>query len=124
MEIETHRHILQKGTWDQITSRARKGPSRVIFQKCALHERSLCALKFKDRAHEDTFHQERCAGKAAWDLAKHIHRLKSTDKAMLHTTIEASVNPTPTAKRPDEREFAVDSGASNAYDEQKRIELR
>ena len=47
-----------------------KGPSRGIIQKCAPHERSPCAPKFEDRSLEETVHQEGCARKAAWDLAK------------------------------------------------------
>ena len=31
----------------------RKGPSRGIIQKYALHERSLCAPKFVERSHEE-----------------------------------------------------------------------
>ena len=36
----------------------------------------LCAPKFGKRSHEETLHQERCARKAAWDLAKSICKLK------------------------------------------------
>ena len=59
-----------KSTWHQIAIRERKGPSRGIIQKCAPHERSPCAPKFGERSHEETLHQERCARKAVWDLAK------------------------------------------------------
>ena len=59
-----------RGTWHQIKIRERKGPSRGIIQKCAPHERSPCAPKVGERSHEETLHQERCARKAVWDLAK------------------------------------------------------
>ena len=101
-----------KGTWHQIKIRERKGPSRGIIQKCAPHGRSPCAPKFGERSHEETLHQERCARKAAWDLTKNIYMLKNSDKATFHIPGEAKVMSTPIAsKRPEEREFAVDSGA-------------
>ena len=64
-----HAVKFSKGTWHQ-KIRERKGPSRGIIQKCEPHERSPCAPKFGERSHEETLHQERCARRAAWDLAK------------------------------------------------------
>ena len=37
--------------------------------------------KFEERSYEETSHQERCARKSAWDLAKNIYNLKNSDKA-------------------------------------------
>ena len=71
-----------KGTWHQVQIRETKGPSRGIIQKCAPLERSHCAPKFGEISHEETLHQERCARKAAWDLAKNIYRLKHSDKKL------------------------------------------
>ena len=72
-----------------------------------------CAPKFGEVLHEETRHQGRCARKAAWDLAKNIYKLKNSDKATIYVPGEAKVMSTPVAsKRPEEREFAVDSGAS------------
>ena len=48
----------------------KKGPSRGIIPNCEPHERSPCAPKSEERSHEETLHQEGCARKAAWDLAK------------------------------------------------------
>ena len=48
----------------------RKSPSQAIVQKCEPHEHSPCAPKFWERSHEETLHQERCAWRVAWDLAK------------------------------------------------------
>ena len=94
-----HTVKFSKGTWHQITIRDRMGPSRGVIQKCEPHERSPCAPKFGERAHEETLHQERCARKAAWDLAKIFQA-------------QAKVMSTPIAStRPEEREFVVDSGA-------------
>ena len=61
--------------------RERNGPSRGIIQKCEPHERSPCAPKFEEISHEETLYQERCARRVAWDLAKHIYKLKDADKA-------------------------------------------
>ena len=56
--------------------------------------------------------QEGCARRVAWDLAKHIYKLKNSDKAAFSILVQARVVPAPTSKRPEEREFAVDSGVS------------
>ena len=102
-----------KGTWHQIKIREGKGPSRGIVQKCAPHEHNPCAWKFEDRSHEETLHHERCARKTAWDLAKKLYKLKNSNKATFNLPGEAKVMSTPIAsKRPQEREFVVDSGAS------------
>ena len=57
-------------------------------------------------------HQERCARRAAWDLAMNFYKLKYTNKATFSSPIEASAMPAPTSILPEEREFVVDSGAS------------
>ena len=93
----------------QIKVRARKGPSRGIIQKCAPQEHSPCAPKLKDRSHEET---ERCASKAAWDLAKHIYKLKNSYKTMLYVLGEEKEILAPTSTRPEEREFVVVQEAS------------
>ena len=68
--------------------------------------------KFEYRSHEDTSYQERCARKAAWHLAKHIYKLKSVDKTMFYVPGEVKAILAHTSKRPEEREFVVDSGVS------------
>ena len=65
-----HAVKFSKGMWHQMKIRERKGPSRGIIPKCAPHERSPCAPKFEERAHEEILHQERCARGVAWNLAK------------------------------------------------------
>ena len=101
----------------EIKNRERKGPPRGIIPKCESHERCLCAPKFGERSHEETLHQEGCARRVAWDLATNICKLKNADKAIFHTPNEwvsqgVIVVPAPTSKRPEEREFEVDSVAS------------
>ena len=57
--------------------------------------------------------QERCARKAAWDLARNIYKLKNSDKTTFYIPGEVNGMPAPTTStRPEEREFVVVSGAS------------
>ena len=63
-------------------------------------------------SNEKTSHQERCARRVAWDLAKHVYKLKNADKAAFKSPIEAILMLAPTSKSPEEREFVVDSGVS------------
>ena len=98
-----HTVKFSKSTWHQIKIRERKGPSP--------HERSPCAPKFGEKSHEETFHQERCARKAAWDLATNIYKLKNSDKTTFCNPFEKGM-PAPTSERPQECGFVVDSGAS------------
>ena len=65
------------------------------------------------RSHEDiTSQQERCARRAAWNLAKNVYKLKSADDATYYFPIEVGATPAPTSKVPEERELVIDSGAS------------
>ena len=69
------RFLSEKNTWSNSPNAPgtkileRKGPSRGIIRKCAPHERSPCPPEFGERSREETLHQERCARRAAWDLA-------------------------------------------------------
>ena len=56
-----------------------------MIQKCAPHERSLCAPNLE---------------------------LKGSDKTTLYTLMEAKVMSAPSSTKPEERVFVVDSGAS------------
>ena len=116
-----HAVKFSKGTWHQIKIRERKGPSRGIVQKCAPHERSPCAPKFEERSQEETLHQEGCARRAAWDLTKNIYKLKHWEQATFYTPTEAKVMLEHTSKRPEEREFVVDSGASTHMMSKKEL---
>ena len=42
-------------------------------------------------------------------FGENIYKLKNADETTFYTPIEARVMPAPTLKRPDEREFVVDS---------------
>ena len=90
----------------------RKGPSRGKIQKCEPRERNPFAPKFAEGTQDETLQPARCARGVAWDLAKNVYKLKNADKATYYSPIEARVMPAPTSKRPEEREFVVDPGAS------------
>ena len=121
-----HTVHFSKGTCHQIKNRERKGPSRGIIQKCAPHECSPCAPKFEDRSHEEILNQERCSRKAAWDLTKNIYKLTNSDKAsfFMYPGEAKGMSTSFTSKRPDEREFVVDPGASIHMMSKKKKKLR
>ena len=75
------------------------------------HERSPNAPKFEDRSQEETEWQELGAREAAWKLAKSVFKLKEHERAAFFSSPENRCLPASTLK-PEEREFAVDSGAS------------
>ena len=65
----------------------------------------------EDRSEDETFKQERCAGKEAWEMTKSIHKLNGKDKATL-LSLEVWCPRAPSLRKPKEREFVVDSRAS------------
>ena len=73
--IEARRRILQTHIALEKKIRERKGPSRGVIQNREPHERSPCAPKFEERSREISSQQERCACKAAKDLAKNDSKL-------------------------------------------------
>ena len=92
-----------KGTWRQTKNRERMGSSRGIIQKYAK----------KDVPAEQ---------RGIWP--KNIYKLKYSDKATFYVLIEAKEMLAPTSKRPEEREFVVDSVAVMHMMIKKRIKLR
>ena len=82
------------------------------------HERSPNAPKFEDRSQEETGWQEQGARDTAWKLSKNVFKLKEHQSAAFFSLSENRCLPASTLK-PEEREFVVDSGASNAHDQQK-----
>ena len=73
--------------------------------------RNPTAPKFEDRSQEETEWQERCAREAAWRLAKSVQKLKEKNKATFFSPSENWCLPA-SNRKPEEREFVVDSGAS------------
>ena len=75
------------------------------------HQRNPNAPTFEDRSQEETEWQERCARETAWRLAKSIRKLKEKNKAFFSPSEDWCL-PAPSNRKPEEREFVVDSGAS------------
>ena len=73
---------------------------------------AIRAHPFGERTPIDALQKERCARKAAWDLAKNVYKLNNTDKATFYFPVEVRAMPTPTSKLPEELEFVADSRAS------------
>ena len=69
------------------------------------------APKFEDRSQEVTEWQEQGAREAAWKLARSILKIEEKSKATFFSPSENWCLPASTRK-PEEREFVVDSGAS------------
>ena len=69
-------------------------------------------MKFEDRSHEENETQERCAQSRAWNLAKNIYKLKENDKTTFYSPAEKWVLRVASTKKPEDREFVVDSRAS------------
>ena len=71
------------------------------------------AMKVEDRSPGETERQQRCVWSKAWNLAKHIYKLKEKeDKAAFYSPSEEWIMPAASTINPKEREFVVDSGAS------------
>ena len=58
-----------QSTLRQASIRENKGPSLGKIQVKLPHQRSPYAMKFEDRAQEETARQQRCAQSEAWNLA-------------------------------------------------------
>ena len=68
--IKSHRQILQRHMAPNQNSGKKGSIAKYYPKKSAPLERSLCAPELKERSHEETLHQERCARKAVWDMAQ------------------------------------------------------
>ena len=55
------------------------------MHKCEPQERNPCAPKYEERTLQETLRHERCARREAWDLAKHVYKLNTRDKATFHS---------------------------------------
>ena len=88
-----------------------QNPSLGFFCPGEPHERSPNAPKFEERSQEETEWQEQSAREAAWKLAKSVLKLKEKNKATFFSPSENWCLPA-SSRKPEEREFVVDSGAS------------
>ena len=75
------------------------------------HQRCPNAPKFEDRSKEETEWQEQGSREAAWKLTKKRVKIKGENRATFFSHSENRCLPASNLK-PEEREFAVDSGAS------------
>ena len=75
-------------------------------------QRNPNAPKFEDRSQEETETQERYAREAAWKMARCTLKLKEKHKTTFFSPSENWCLPAPSAVKPEERAFVVDSGAS------------
>ena len=66
---------------------------------------------FEFLSQEEVERQERCALEAAWKLAKDILKHKEKDEASFFSLANEWCLPAPSGRKPEEREFVVDSGA-------------
>ena len=120
-ELENWDRIIpkfSKGTLRHAKTWERKGPSQGVMQKYEL-ERIPWAPKFEDRTLQESLQQGRCARREAWNVAKHVCKLKNEDKATFSPT-EAWVMLAPSSKKPDERICGRFQGI-DAHAEQKGL---
>ena len=76
------------------------------------HQCNPNAPKFEDLSQEVTERQDRDAREAAWKMARCILKLKEKNITAFFSPSENWCLPSPSAIKPEEREFVVDSGAS------------
>ena len=115
-----HAVKFSKGTWHQIIIRERVGPPRGTIQKCEPQECGLCAPKLGERSLEETLHQERCARRVAWDLAKSVYKLKKYRKSYVFTFLLKPKQ----CRKTGGTKIRSRLRSINAHDEQNRIKLR
>ena len=77
-------------------------------------------MKFEDRSQEETERQERCARGKAWNLAKHIYKLKEEDKATLYSSTEEWTMPAASTIKPKRKRVCGRFRSKYAYGQQER----
>ena len=121
--IEVHRQILQRHLAPNQNSE-RKGPSRGIIQKCAPHERSPYAPKFRERSHEETSHRERCArSQSGMGFGDKYVQDQESGQNCVFTPIEARVMPGTHFKISRRARLRSRFRSINTHDEQKILKL-
>ena len=110
--------------WDRITPSNSPKALGTTFKKFGnerVHREVLCKSvnlksafrpKFEDRTQGETLRQGRCAHREAWDFTESVYQLKNQYKATLYSPTEKKVMPAPCSRKPEERQFVIDSGAS------------
>ena len=99
---------LSKGTWHQMKIRERKRSIAVNYSEVRIFMSEVFAhLRLGERSQDVTLHQERCARRAAWNLAKNIYKHKNAETASFYSPIEARATPAPTSKSPRENSRSI-----------------
>ena len=87
------------------------------------HQRSPYATNFADRSHEETERQERCARGKAWNLAKHIYKLKEKDKATFYSPTDEWIMPAACTNKSGGKRVCGRFRSKFAYGQQERPQL-
>ena len=90
---------------------------------CASWAKSLRA-EIRRKITWGDFYQEGCASRAARDLSEKCYQAQEFGQSFFCTDSKARMMLAPTSERPEERVFAVDSGASRHMKSWKRKEFR
>ena len=104
-----------KATMRRTKKSGKEGSIAGIIQKCRLKERNPWAPKFEERTQDEFLKQERSVRRDVWELTKDVHKLKKESKDTFISPAEAWVMPTPSPMKPEQRNFAIDPGASMHY---------
>ena len=117
---------VKKENWDQIapsTSPKARGSTSEFGKERVQGEASLRSVNLMSAVfahpslrrgpHDETWHQEKRARRAPWELAKSVCQLKKIRTKPRSTRLpKLGQRPAPTPTSPNERELVVDSGAS------------
>ena len=110
--ITSHRSVLHEYIAHRKKIGERKGASQGIMQKCDPQERNPCAQNLRIGHFRKPCHRNDASAEKHGDLAENVWKLKARDKAMFQSLTQTWQMPAPSSKKPEEREFAVDSRAS------------
>ena len=109
--IESLEPMHSVSTWKIVKGRVH---GKVWFSVLIFGSAGLRVPKFfEDRSEEETLKQVRCARRDAWKMAQAFRKRRENDNATFYSPSEVWVSTrTPFRTKPEDWEFAVDSGAS------------
>ena len=99
-----HRHVLPGHAAPHKKSGEKGSIAR--SQSIANLKNTIRVQNFEDKRLPETLHLEQCVRREAWDLAKHVHELKTKDKATFYSLTEAWAMPAPSSKKPEEPKYS------------------
>ena len=111
--FESHRQILQ----GHVAPHQKSGKEGAIARSYAKSANLKNAIRVRQNLRighfRKTLQQERCARREAWDLARNVYKVKIKGQGHDRLSFRSTgVVGTLLEKKPEEREFVVDSGAS------------